>query len=262
MTEDKWILDIPDFTPVYDSDKQYGYTGRAGVNLEKLLRDTSKNHCMYCYALLRNDRVDIGHLEHSVEKSLDEKHLTNCVPNIAIACPNCNQSLKRKGEKKRLEALEAAKERFAGKAECSDGSCAHECEAYSELKSAYCEESQIILQPFGVTGEESEQEYRLQYDIYDAEFKPSNKYNYTSYDRRYIENHISKFKLNDAGFRTKALANFVEDVINADGKYRADSEYPNYIVDLFKDKIVGMNKDELVSLCEQIHIRNLILFKN
>ena len=60
---------------------------------------------MYCYSLLKNDRVNIGHLEHSIEQKLDEEHLTECTPNIAIACPNCNLSLKRVGEQERLQIM-------------------------------------------------------------------------------------------------------------------------------------------------------------
>ena len=52
--------------------------------------------------------------------------------------------------------------------------------------------------------------------MYNAQFVPSEKYSYTDEDIDYIEHHINQFRLNDAGFKTKALAEFVEDVINAD----------------------------------------------
>lgn len=71
MIEENWLLDIPSFFPQYDHGVDYGYKNKPGENLEALLRKTSKNHCMYCYSLLKNDRVNIGHLEHSIEKSLD-----------------------------------------------------------------------------------------------------------------------------------------------------------------------------------------------
>lgn len=118
------------------------------------------------------------------------------------------------------------------------------------------------MQPFGVIGENSDQKYRIQYDVYNAQFVPSEKYFYTDEDIDYIEHHINQFRLNDAGFKTKALAEFVEDVINADGKYREDHEYPNYIVDLFKEKIKGMDQEKVLKLCEQIHIKNTLLFRN
>ena len=217
---------------------------------------------MYCYSLLKNDRVNIGHLEHSIEQKLDEEHLTECTPNIAIACPNCNLSLKRVGEQERLEKLEEAKKEFVLEVQCDGKECKVECESYKKLKKEYCKKSRIILQPFGVKGENSNQEYRIQYDVYNAEFVPSQKYSYSDEDIDYIEHHINQFKLNDAGFKTKALADFVEDVIEADGKYRENSEYPNYIVDLFKEKIKGMEQEKVLRLCEQIHIKNITLFRS
>ena len=102
MIQNPLLLDIPSFVPEYQQKIEYGYKNKPRENLEKLLRKTSKNHCMYCYSFLQNDRVNIGNLEHSIEKSIDEKHLTDCVPNISIVCPHCNQSLKRTGEKKEL----------------------------------------------------------------------------------------------------------------------------------------------------------------
>ena len=59
LIEENWLLDIPSFSPQYDHGVDYGYKNRPGENLEALLRKTSKNHCMYCYSLLRNDRVNI-----------------------------------------------------------------------------------------------------------------------------------------------------------------------------------------------------------
>lgn len=262
MTEEKWLLDIPCFLPEYEDDVEYGYKNKPGRNLNTLLRKTSNNHCMYCYSLLKNDRVNIGDLEHSIEKTLDEEHLTECVPNIAIACSNCNQSLKRVGEKKRLEELEEAKKEFSLKAQCDGKQCKEECAEYKKLKLEYCRKAKIILQPFGVKGENSNQEYRLQYDVYNAEFKASKKYDYTDEDMDYIQHHINRFKLNDPGIKTRALAEFVEDVIEADGKYREKSEYPNYIVDLFKEKIKEMSQENVLKLCEQIHINNLVLFRS
>ena len=201
-------------------------------------------------------------MEHSIEKDLDKEHLTECVPNISIACSNCNQSLKRHGEKKRLEALKNAKNIFLSDVSCADKRCRTECEAYSELKKEYCKRSQIILQPTGVTGKDSGQPYHLQYDVYNAEFAPSQNYQYDEYDKNYIKHHICQFKLNDAGMKTKALADFVEDVINADGKYVEKREYSNLIVDLFKEKLKGMSQDDVLKLCGQIYTKYVITFKN
>ena len=241
---------------------QYGYKNKPGKNLEKLLRDTSNNHCMYCYALLKCDRANTGNLEHSIEKSIDSEHLTECVPNIALACPHCNQSLKRKGEQKRIKALtEVVTCTFQANVKCETKKCRGECDEYKKLKSEYCKVSKIILQPFGVFNEKTKQKYYIQYDVYNAEFIPSKKGKYTDEDIDYIQHHISQFKLNDPGIKTKALLNFVEDVINAEGKYREEREYSNLIVDLFKDKLRGMEQEKILKLCEGIFIKNLLSFK-
>lgn len=261
MTEEPFLLDIPDFIPEYQEKINYGYKNKAGKNLEQLLRKVSDNHCMYCYAFLKNDRVNIGQLEHSIEKSIDEEYLTECVPNISLACPYCNQSLKRIGEKKRVSAVKPVVKNFEKDLKCKKNSCKGECDNYKALKKEYCKYAQIILQPMGVKGEQTKCDYRIQYDIYNAEFIPSKNYCYDKEDLAYINHHISQFKLNDKGFKTRALAEFVEDVIEADGKYRKDKKYSNYIVDLFMEKTQELSPEEILELCRKIHIRNLILFR-
>lgn len=260
LTEDIELLDIPDFQPKYDDGTEYGYKNKPGRNLEKLLRETSKNHCMYCYALLENDRVQIGNMEHSIEKKLSEQYLTECVPNIAISCPNCNQSLKRIGEKKRLCGLKQEKTEFETNLVCLAKKCKQECNEYKRLKNAYCRNAKIILQPFGVEGEKSHQKYYLQYDVYKAEFIPSKRYSYDHDDLLYIQHHIAQFKLNDGKFKTRALFDFVEDVIEADGQYRKERKHSNYIVDLFKEKIKDMSKEQVLKICEQIYTKNFLSF--
>lgn len=262
MTEEKNLLDIPDFIPEYEQDVQYGYENKAGENLEKLLRKTSKNHCMYCYALLKSDRSNTGHMEHSIEKSLSENYLKECVPNIAIACTDCNLSLKRSGEKKRVEAVRTEIPEFEKNLVCLKGQCRNECSNYKELKRKYCDNGKIILQPFGVTGKYSRLKYQLQYDVEAAEFIPSKKVDYDQYDREFIKHHINQFRLNDSKYRTKALAEFIEDVIEADGKYRKEKEYSNYIVDLFKEKLEGMDQEMVFTYCRTLYMKYLLNFKN
>ncbi len=261
MIEEKWLIDIPLFLPDYEDDVEYGYKNKPGENLEALLREKSRNHCMYCYCLLKSDRVNTGHLEHSIEKSLNKEILSECVPNISIACSNCNLSLKRNGERKRLEKLSGVKSEFISKTECVGKKCKSECESYKKLKAEYCKVSQIILQPFGVKGKK-EIDYRIQYDIYNAEFIPSKDFDYSDDDIEYIEHHINQFRLNDVGFKTKALAEFVEEVVNSRGRYVESREHSNYIVDLFIDKIKNMDKEKVLELCQKIYIRNLLLFRN
>lgn len=261
LIEEKWLIDIPLFLPDYKDDVEYGYKNKPGENLEALLREKSRNHCMYCYCLLKSDRVNTGHLEHSIEKALDKDLLSECVPNISIACSNCNLSLKRNGEKQRLKELQDVRTEFRSKAECTGKKCKVECEAYKELKDEYCKVSQIILQPFGVKGKNGT-DYRIQYDIYNAEFIPSKDFDYSDEDINYIRHHINQFRLNDTGFKTKALADFVEDVVNSCGRYVDSREYSNYIVDLFKEKIKDMDRKEILELCQKIYTRNFLLFRN
>lgn len=262
MKNDFLLLDIPIFSPVYDAQTEYGYKNRAGKNLIELLRSTSKNHCMYCYALLKSDRVDTGNLEHSIEKELDKNHLTDCVPNIAIACVHCNQSLKRVGEKERLVKILPQIKKFQDGLNCKSKMCKRECSAYKKLKQEYCKVSRIILQPHGVKGRVSKLDYCLQYDVKKAEFVPSTKYQYDEDDIDYIEHHINQFRLNDIGFKTNALVEFLEDVIEAEGKYREGKQYSNYIVDLFMEKIKSFSQKETLKLCENLYTQYFLAYKN
>ena len=90
MIEENWLLDLPSFLPEYEDGMNYGYKNKPGKNLETLLRETSNNHCMYCYSLLKNDRVNIGHLEHSIEKKLDEESFLQEAIEIKELCKKYN----------------------------------------------------------------------------------------------------------------------------------------------------------------------------
>lgn len=262
MKNDFFLLDIPDFSPSYEAQTEYGYKNKAGKNLLELLKNTSKNHCMYCYALLKSDRVETGNLEHSIEKKLDEEHLEECVQNIALACSHCNQSLKRIGEKERCEKILPQIQFFQENVKCWGAKCKQECAPYKELKQEYGKVSRIILQPHGMYGENSQLKYCLQYDVKNAEFIPSTKYSYDKDDIDYIEHHINQFRLNDIGFKTNALVEFLEDVINADGKYRDGKKYSNYIVDLFMQKIKELSQTEILKLCEDLYMQYFLAFRS
>lgn len=104
-------------------------------------------------------------------------------------------------------------------------------------------------------GEISGLEYRMQYDIMKAEFVPSRKYNYDKEDIEILEQHIRQFKLNDSDFRTEALIEFIEDTIEADGRYsKHKNKYSNYIVDLFIEKIAKYTTKDVLKICERIYI--------
>ncbi len=161
----------------YVKDVLYGYSGKRGARLKKLLLETSHYHCMYCFASLKGDRTDLGELEHSIEKTLS-RYLENCVPNMAVTCSNCNQSLKRTGEKQRKQKMEPYMKRYESSLRCKGEKCKGMCEAYTELRKHYSSLNGLNLQPFGMKGEASGIEYRLQYDVMNAEFIPSKRYDY------------------------------------------------------------------------------------
>lgn len=254
MDENIYVLDMPDFAPVYASGVQYGYRGIRGDELKRLLLETSKFHCMYCFANLKGDRTDLGEIEHSVEKTLND-YLIECVPNMAVTCKNCNQSLKRVGEKQRKDKMVPYMEQFEKNINCSGSECKAFCGAYTELRQQYCRENRLNLQPFGMTGISSKLVYRIQYDIMSAEFIPSRKYRYDDEDILILEHHIRQFRLNDTEYRTGALIEFIEDTIEADGNFnRHENRYSNYIVDLFAIKLMGYSRQQVLKICEKIYI--------
>lgn len=71
------IIDIPLFTPQYESDKSYGYKGINGERLLELLYKTTKGYCMYCYCKINIDTKKFGHLEHAIEKDFCKKSYLN-----------------------------------------------------------------------------------------------------------------------------------------------------------------------------------------
>ncbi len=245
---------MPDFSPAYSKNVQYGYSGKRGVALKQLLLDTSNFHCMYCYASIKGDRTDLGEIEHAIEKTLSD-YLSECVPNMAIACSNCNQSLKRAGEKQRKNKIKPYVNKYEKNLICKGAECKGFCEAYAELRKQYCKLNKLNLQPFGTVGLNSGEKYMLQYDIMKAEFIPSKKHNYDDNDLEILEHHIRQFRLNDADYKTRALIEFIKDTIEADGKYSSHkNKYSNYIVDLFVEKIREYSTGEVLKICERIYI--------
>ena len=98
--------------------------------------------------------------------------------------------------------------------------------------------------------------------VKNAEFIPSTRYQYDENDINYIEHHINQFRLNDIGFKTNALVEFLEDVINADGKYREKKKYSNYIVDLFMEKLKDFSQTDVLKLCENLYTQYFLEFRS
>ena len=98
--EDFLLLEMPIFRPHYKRWKKYGYTNITEKNnLKDALEESTSGYCMYCYTRVRVDEKLYANLEHAIEKSNSDK-LIECIPNIGLSCPVCNQTFKRIGEKK------------------------------------------------------------------------------------------------------------------------------------------------------------------
>ena len=194
MSSNILLLDIHNFEPKYKSDTLYGYTGKGGENLKKLLTETSKGYCMYCYSRILVDRKNFGSLEHSIEK-INCNTLVNCSVNISIACSKCNLSFKKQGEKHRKLSEEEIKE-FERLAECS-ADCINKCSKYDDLRKSYAKKlgGEIILQPFGAKGKDGKKDLSIQYDVLNQKFIPSTTYQYDKKERQFIERHINRFNL-------------------------------------------------------------------
>ena len=95
--EDFFKIDIPVFSPQYDENTRYGWS-RYKDNLWELLSTTTGGYCMYCYDSICVNGHKRGEIEHGIEKINDEKSLSDCIPNLGIACKNCNGKYKRRGE--------------------------------------------------------------------------------------------------------------------------------------------------------------------
>lgn len=235
------------FSPNYDTTKSYGYSGIKGDNLKELLYSTSNGYCMYCFSKVNVDSKRLGHLEHSIEKRHNDK-LIECVPNISLACPKCNLSFKKVGDKGDIFTSKQLTKFVSG--DCTGEKCTKECPQYLILKRHYLKKRNIILQPSGV--KRNNKEYLIQYNLLTLEFEPDSDINYSDDEKKYILSHIERFNLNDSVYRTRELLNFCKDVINGD-TYLRKGKYSNFIVDLFMKEIEGLSNDERLKLCRTIY---------
>lgn len=114
--------------------------------------------------------------------------------------------------------------------------------------------AEILLQPMGVKGRESNETLALQYDVMNMKFEPArNRYVYSDNEIQFIEKHIKRFRLNDPKFRSRQLFNFVRNVIDHDGRMPI-YEYNNLIVKLFCERLSGKSQNEILKICKSIFI--------
>ena len=96
---DYFSVDIPVFVPSYDEKKLYGWS-RYKDDLWDLLKDTTGGYCMYCYDTVWINGQRRGQIEHGIEKINSPEYLTDCVPNLGLACENCNGNIRKEEKKK------------------------------------------------------------------------------------------------------------------------------------------------------------------
>ncbi|MDO4336937.1 MAG: hypothetical protein Q4C91_02505 [Eubacteriales bacterium] len=250
-------LDIPVFKPKYKKWRRYGYTDeKEKENLKEVLIDTTGGYCMYCYSRIRPDGKYVGHLEHAIEKKNSDR-LLECIPNIGLACPTCNLSFKRKGEKSRKISTQAVCE-FEKKCNCEKNQrkqCTVACKALRQLQKSYSEmaDADILLQPMNIKAKNGAF-LRLRYDVLKMEFEPleDNTHKITDEERRFVGAHINRFHLNDPKYRTTQLRDFVGLVIDTNGKIPV-YEYNNLVVQLFSKQLEEKGKEERVKICSTIY---------
>lgn len=256
--EDFLTLEIPAFKPKYKKWKKYGYKNTVEKsNLKTVLEASTEGYCMYCFSRIRVDRKLSANLEHAIEKANSDK-LIECIPNIGLSCFSCNQIFKRVGERKRKLSVEII-DRYEKSSKCSVENrkqCTVACKALRELQKSYSGllGAEIILQPMGIKGEDSNATLALQYNVLKMMFEPAKgKHTYSDQEIGFIDAHINRFRLNDAQFRTHELYYFVQNVIDSNGKMPT-YEYNNLIVKLFWEKLSGKGQEEILKICESIFL--------
>lgn len=248
-------IEMPVFSPIYDPNIKYGYkNSQYKKNLQGLLNKTSEGFCMYCYVRVSTEGKALGHLEHSIERK-NSRYLTECVPNIAWACPVCNDVFKKQGERERMIPQKDIAI-FERGLQCISNECKKECTKYRNLKRKYLQQknAQIILQPHGVKGTDTGRDLRIQYNVQNGWFEPSTfQGEYSEAEKGFIKSHINRFHLNDEKYKTNALMTFFEDVIGSGG-YLIHTPENNMVVKIFKEKLVGLEKQDILKICQKLYI--------
>lgn len=254
--DNSFLLEIPIFHPEYKKWIKYGYkNSKEKNNLRTVLVKCSQGYCMYCYSRVLVDGKMYANLEHAIEKTNSNK-LIECIPNIGLSCSTCNQIFKKSGEQMRKLSKEVI-EKFEDKSRCTvekRKQCTMPCKALKELQLRYNElpEGKIILQPMGVSGQDTGEILALQYDILNMQFQPAlNSHTYSVGEIDFINLHIKRFRLNDPKYRTRKLYEFIKNTIDNDGKMPR-YEFNNMIVEQFVKEMEGKNATEILRICKSI----------
>ena len=252
-------LDLPDLIPNYKAGINYTYSNDEGRNnLANLLISAGSGYCAYCFTRIYVDGKNYGNLEHSIEEKKCREVLLDCVPNISIACTKCNNSFKKRGSKKR--SLDDTEESDLLNCLPCPANCIKPCASYKKVKKSFAmkKDCKIILQPLGLVL--SKYPLKIQYDVMDQKFIPSENYEYNDEEKKFIEKHIARFNLNDPGYRTWALNNVTEDVIN-NREIPKVGRYNNLIADLFIEKLMELRMEDAIKSCETVYGISALLMK-
>ena len=85
------------------------------------------------------------------------------------------------------------------------------------------------------------------------EFQPANHtYKYSEKEKKFIETHIRRFRLNDPEYRTRQLYEFIKAVIDNEGRL-PQYEYNNLVVEEFYRQISDKTEEEILKICECIY---------
>lgn len=242
-------LRMPMISVDYEVGVKYTYSrGKGHENLKRELLKACDGYCMYCYAKVQVDGKDCFHLEHAIEKDLSNTNkLHNCVPNIGLACPKCNDSFKKSGQPTREDVGDKVLADFEAET-CDDPAHCHTpCQAYIDIRKKYIAHRQMVLQPPLADG--TEQEFGLTYNVLKGCFQPSSS-NEAAKD--IVWSHICKFNLNDETFKTRALHKYCKDVVETRFVQRCKGRYENRVVDVFIDYMAGCCDADVIKLCEII----------
>lgn len=256
--EDFLLIEMPVFRPHYNKQKKYGYKNTAERNnLKDVLEKSTGGYCMYCYSRVRVDEKLYANLEHAIEKNNSDK-LIECIPNIGLSCSVCNQTFKRIGERER-KLTEKDIAQFDEASRCSiecRKQCTTACKALRELQHNYSAlpGAEILLQPMGIKGCDSNEELRLRYNVMNMEYEAAqNRHTYSDKELHFIETHIKRFRLNDSKFRSRQLFDFVRNVIDNHGNIPV-YEYNNLVVKLFYEKFKNKSREEILKICKSIFV--------
>lgn len=248
--DDFFLIDIPVFMPLYNTEKKYGWT-KYKDELWQLLSDTTGGYCMYCFDSILINGQRRGQIEHGIEKSNSLTRLTDCVPNLGIACEICNDSYKRRGELKRKLPEESIKE--FEKEECLKYDCKKACARFLNLRREYVRKGKILLQPFINKSDETGYELKIQYDLLKCKYIPSQSYEgYNTEDIATIEAHIKQFGLNSAERKNYEIARYCKNVIDNESVMKS-VKYNNMIVDLFREKLIRLEITEAIKVCKAVY---------